>query len=104
MKLTNLLVGITTLVLLAVGIKAITVLATAQTTRTTTAQPVHDAAGYQRFIPMPRQPESLNGVPWSGVFALDTKTGSLCRTYDGGLEENSVWKGLDRCLDLYRKF
>jgi hypothetical protein len=38
---------------------------------------------YQRFIPMPRQPENLGGVPWSGAFALDTKTGQICFTYPG---------------------
>ncbi|HWW16052.1 MAG TPA: hypothetical protein VN310_15430 [Candidatus Dormibacteraeota bacterium] len=36
---------------------------------------------YQRFIPVPPQPENLQGVPWSGALALDTKTGQLCQTY-----------------------
>lgn len=36
---------------------------------------------YQRFVPVPRQPENLQGVPWSGALALDTKTGQLCQTY-----------------------
>jgi len=40
------------------------------------------AIPYQRFIPVPRQPENVQGVPWSGMFALDTKTGMLCRTYE----------------------
>ena len=51
---------------------------------------------------MPRQPENLNGVPWSGAFALDTKTGQLCRTYDGGTDEK--WSALASCVDLYKKF
>jgi len=57
---------------------------------------------YQRFVPMPRQPEDLTGVPWSGAFALDTQTGQLCRTYDGGIDEK--WTGLNLCADLYRRF
>jgi len=57
---------------------------------------------YQRFVPMPRQPEDLTGVPGSGAFALDTKTGQLCRTYDGGLDEK--WSALASCAELYKKF
>jgi hypothetical protein len=37
---------------------------------------------YQRFVPINYAPANLSGVPWSGAFALDTKTGNLCRTYD----------------------
>jgi len=60
------------------------------------------AAPYQRFVPMPRQPENVQGVPWSGAFALDTKTGQLCRTYDGGVTEK--WDGLVPCIDLFNKY
>lgn len=66
------------------------------------AQTAPSAGACQRFIPMPRQPENLNGVPWSGAFALDTKTGQLCRTYDDQADEK--WKGLASCVDLYKKF
>jgi hypothetical protein len=54
---------------------------------------------YQRFIPVPRQPENVTGVPWSGAFALDTKTGQLCRTYDGEFAEK--WQALPSCLDIF---
>jgi hypothetical protein len=37
---------------------------------------------YQRFVPIPAQGFFMNGVPWSGYFALDTKTGNLCLTVD----------------------
>ena len=54
--------------------------------------------GYQRFIPVPRQPENVTGVPWSGVFALDTKTGQLCLTYEGDFPDK--WKALPMCVEL----
>jgi hypothetical protein len=37
---------------------------------------------YQRFVPVSRPPEKMVGVPWTGFFALDTKTGLLCLTTD----------------------
>jgi len=98
----NLLVGIMTLIVVAVLMQAVATPAPAQSPRPATAQPTHDPAGYQRFIPMPRQPENVTGVPWSGAFALDTKTGQLCRTYDGGVDEK--WNGLALCVELYKKF
>jgi hypothetical protein len=70
--------------------------------RPAAAQPSPSTGAYQRFIPMPRQPENVTGVPWSGAFALDTKTGQLCRTYDGGLDEK--WSAITACADLYKKF
>jgi len=66
------------------------------------AQTAANLGAYRRFMPMPRRPESLTGVPWSSAFALDTKTGQLCRTYDGGVDEK--WSGLVSCVDLYKKF
>ena len=42
---------------------------------------VQKAVDYQRFLPVSRQPENSPGIPWSGSFALDTKTGQLCWTY-----------------------
>ncbi len=35
---------------------------------------------YQRFLPVPPVSSGTVGVPWNGYFALDTKTGQLCRT------------------------
>ena len=80
---------------------------------------------YQRFIPVARQPENVDGVPWSGAFALDTMTGQLCRTFDrnalvgdktidydtlarkyGGTaapQKQSVWNSLPLCHDLWLK-
>jgi hypothetical protein len=60
----------------------------------TSQQPV----GYQRFVPVPRQPENLTGIPWSGAFALDTMTGQLCRTYPMA---DSKWEALPLCHDLW---
>jgi hypothetical protein len=35
---------------------------------------------YQRFVPLPADAFFVEGVPWHGYFALDTKTGTLCST------------------------
>jgi hypothetical protein len=56
---------------------------------------------YQRFIPVPRQPENLTGTPWSGAFALDTKTGQLCFTYNTNVKG---WDGLPQCLQLLKDY
>ncbi|HEY1482255.1 MAG TPA: hypothetical protein VGF19_06015 [Candidatus Acidoferrum sp.] len=38
---------------------------------------------YQRFVPIQAVPYVIEGVPWNGFFALDTKTGTLCNTIKG---------------------
>lgn len=55
----------------------------------------------QRFVPVPREGAPA-GMPWSGAFALDTKTGQLCWTY-GGMTNNSntQWPNLPECVKLY---
>src|ERR1039458_9135488 len=60
---------------------------------------------YQRFIPVPREP-NLTGVPWSGAFALDTKTGQLCTTYDQSfsIATHGDWTKLPACKDLLTGF
>jgi hypothetical protein len=35
---------------------------------------------YQRFVPVPADGFFVEGIPWHGYFALDTKTGTLCST------------------------
>lgn len=35
---------------------------------------------YQRFVPIPVNGFFMQGIPWHGYFALDTKTGTLCKT------------------------
>jgi hypothetical protein len=57
---------------------------------------------YQRFIPLSRQPESLKGDAWQGTYALDTKTGQLCVTFDPATF-GSV-SAVPTCLKLYRDF
>jgi hypothetical protein len=42
---------------------------------------------YQRFVPVSAQ-AGMMGVPWTGYFALDTKTGQLCLTSDKHEPEN----------------
>jgi len=56
---------------------------------------------YQRFIPIHREPQNVTGVPWSGAFALDSKTGQLCETYH---LNNETWAEIPLCLDLYKKY
>jgi len=56
----------------------------------------------QRFVPVQRQPENVQGVPWSGFFALDTKTGQLCRTYE--TPKPTDWDGIVLCKQLYDQY
>jgi len=35
---------------------------------------------YQRFVPVPAPQAQMMGVPWTGLFALDTQIGQLCLT------------------------
>jgi hypothetical protein len=56
---------------------------------------------YQRFVPVPREGAAA-GMPWSGAFALDTKTGQLCWTYKGMTNDsNAPWPNLPDCMTLY---
>ena len=60
---------------------------------------------YQRFVPINRQPENLTGMPWSGAFALDTKTGQLCWTYHlVNTTEKDVWPNVPDCAFLFQQF
>jgi len=64
------------------------------------ATPCPATTPYQRFIPVPRQPENVQGVPWSGAFALDTKTGNLCFTY-GKSNFPKNWQNIPECVELF---
>ena len=56
----------------------------------------------QRFIPVPREGAPA-AMPWSGAFALDTKTGQLCWTYSGmENSSNTQLPKLPDCVNLYR--
>jgi hypothetical protein len=58
-------------------------------------------SGYQRFVPVPREGAPA-GMPWSGAFALDTKTGQLCWTYKGMTNNSDAqWPTLPDCAALY---
>jgi hypothetical protein len=49
-------------------------------------------AHYQRFVPIPAVSGIVEGVPWHGFFALDTKTGALCSTVkDRVFKGSSEW-------------
>ena len=37
---------------------------------------------YQRFIPVTQGPAGVPDMPWAALVALDTKTGTLCRTVE----------------------
>jgi hypothetical protein len=49
-----------------------------------------------------QQPESLKGDTWRGTYALDTKTGQLCVTFDPSAF--SSVSAIPTCLKLYRDF
>lgn len=63
---------------------------------------------YQRFVPIsvpiPKEPANPTGLPWAGAFALDTKTGQLCWTYDVGQNHtNSTWPNIPSCSALFQQ-
>jgi hypothetical protein len=41
---------------------------------------------YQRFVPIAPDPLGWAGRPWHGMFALDTRTGQLCKTIPWSLQ------------------
>lgn len=60
-----------------------------------------------RFVPITWGPANLTGVPWSGAFALDTKTGQLCKTYSWeilGRKQDDLLNSLPECLSLYQQY
>jgi hypothetical protein len=65
---------------------------------------------YQRFVPIsvsiPREPSNPTGLPWAGAFALDTKTGQLCWTYQ--IRENIITSEslltLPYCNNLFKQY
>jgi hypothetical protein len=70
----------------------------AQAPRQAPAKPVQ----YQRFVPI--QPSNVMHVPWTGFFALDTKTGRLCRTTETASFDGNLWNQLPLCPDLLKEF
>ena len=46
---------------------------------------------YQRFVPIPAGGFFIQGVPWHGFFALDTKTGTLCKTMKQDFSGSGQW-------------
>lgn len=70
-------------------------------------QPQHPPkpAYQQRFVPVHREPSNLTGLPWSGAFALDTKTGQLCWTYEiVNNTQNDAWPNIPDCENLYHQY
>ncbi len=63
------------------------------------APTVSTSVGYQRFVPIPPQFQAIQGLPSSNHFALDTKTGRLCKTYDWDIR-NSDTDLIPVCWDL----
>ena len=62
-------------------------------------------AHYQRFVPIPADGFFVEGVPWHGFFALDTKTGTLCVTLQTKAfpKDVSEWaNGVPKCNDIWR--
>jgi hypothetical protein len=65
---------------------------------------------YQRFVPIsvpiPKEPANPTGLPWAGAFALDTKTGQLCYTYQ--IRENIITSEslltLPYCNNLFKQY
>jgi hypothetical protein len=53
---------------------------------------------YQRFVPIPAPQSGMMGVPWTGYFALDTKTGQICLTAEKHVPPN--FEDLPTCVVL----
>lgn len=70
-----------------------------------TSRPRRGKVEYQRFLPIQPANGVMEGIPWHGFFALDTKTGTLCVTlqmkdFPKGLSE---WaNGVPKCNDIWR--
>jgi hypothetical protein len=69
-------------------------------------QPAAVKQPYQRFVPIsvpiPREPGNPTGLPWAGAFALDTKTGQLCWTYNVGENRTSnLFPNIPYCSVLF---
>ncbi len=63
----------------------------------------------QRFVPIGPPTGVVVGVPWHGHFALDTKTGQLCRTWDWELKDakgkpQEPWSELPTCMYLFSRY
>ncbi len=72
--------------------------APSQQTPQAVSKPPKSTVEYQRFVPI--GPDTTKqGVPWFVFFALDTKTGLLCRTADWQLKDS--WGTLPTCYDLF---
>jgi hypothetical protein len=56
-----------------------------------------------RFVPITPYNEGrmpVVGIPWHGFFALDTKTGALCRTLDKEFTQSEWANTLPLCMEL----
>ena len=66
----------------------------------------HLKADYQRFLPIQPTNGMMEGIPWHGFFALDTKTGSLCRTVSYDVfpkgKPDDLGHSLLSCSDILR--
>lgn len=80
------------------AVLAISVVMTGCQTQSTPppAQPAH----YQRFVPIPADVSPTQGVPWHGYFALDTKTGTLCKTLTFTKEMPEWTNGVPVCSQI----
>jgi hypothetical protein len=57
-----------------------------------------------RFVPIAPYNEGrmpVVGIPWHGFFALDTRTGSLCRTMNKEFPQSEWVNRLPLCIDLF---
>jgi hypothetical protein len=67
---------------------------------------------YQRFVPfngtaneVPPTGTTRPSVPWNAALALDTKTGSVCVTYEFKVDlDYPQWKELPTCKSLFDKY
>jgi hypothetical protein len=58
----------------------------------------------QRFVPVPASQSGMTGLPWTGFFALDTKTGQLCLTSTMSRGHLADYQDLPLCLSLMTQY
>jgi hypothetical protein len=91
-KITNILLSLLVLVVLILGFFV-------TPSKSEKAPSISASPSFQRFLPIPPQPQFMEGLPAADHFALDTKTGQLCKTYDWDIPRSDT-NPIPTCRDL----
>ena len=67
----------------------------------TPSQAIREDVLIRRFLPVSAPPKDMIGVPWTGFFALDSRTGQLCVTRNIRDKDPEWVTDLPECVELY---